>query len=83
MSSRNLILKFILELSWRVVSCSDESIYDFLGVQNSRDMILYERPKLLDEEDLLALLKLIKSAKYDTSKNYPLIIVSPTPRIWF
>jgi hypothetical protein len=40
-------------------------------------------PKLLSEEGLSALLKLIGSAKYNINKNYPLIIVSPTPVFGF
>jgi PhoD-like phosphatase len=40
-------------------------------------------PKLLGEEGLSVLLKLIRSAKYDINKKYPLIIVSPTPVFGF
>ncbi|HEY9492842.1 MAG TPA: hypothetical protein VIP56_12720, partial [Nitrososphaeraceae archaeon] len=40
-------------------------------------------PKLLNEEGLLALYKLLKNAKYDTNKKNPLILVSPTPVFGF
>jgi hypothetical protein len=40
-------------------------------------------PKLLNEEGLIALSKLLKNAKYDTNKKRPLILVSPTPVFGF
>ena len=40
-------------------------------------------PKLLNEEGLLALYKLLKNAKYETNKKSPLILVSPTPVFGF
>jgi hypothetical protein len=40
-------------------------------------------PILLNDEGLSSLLRLVKGIKYDRNKNYPLIIVSPTPVFGF